>query len=142
MCFNLLVRSLCGALVFLLLVALSGHAQSPDPPTGGGRISGRMLTSTSEPIPDATVLLGLNDTGVAFESSAWWVAMSDHNGLCQFADLPAGPFILIAAKQGYAGWGSIPTAVPAPIVASRPVPGISRGRLRADIRSPPSDVHT
>ncbi len=39
MCFNLLVRSLCGALVRLLLVALTRDAaQGPDLPTGeGGR---------------------------------------------------------------------------------------------------------
>ena len=125
MCFNLLVRSLCGALVLLLLVALTGHAQAPDVPTGDGRISGRILTSMSEPIADATVLLGLNETGAAIESSAWWVATSDQNGLYQFADLPAGRFILIAAKDGYVGWESIPTAAPAPMVASRPIPALA-----------------
>jgi hypothetical protein len=125
MCFNLLVRSLCGALVLLLLVALPGHAQAPDPPTGEGRISGRILTSMSEPIPGATVLLGLNDTGAPFESSAWWVATSDRNGLYEFAGLPAGRFILLAAKNGYAGWESIPTASPLPLVASGPFPALA-----------------
>ena len=132
-----LVRSLCGSLVLLLLMAFPGHAQAPDVPTGEGRISGRILTSMSEPIADATVLLGLNDTGVAFESRARWVATSDHNGLYQFAGLPAGRFILVASKNGYVGWGSIPRAVAAPVVASRPVPALafvmSAPRLTLDL---------
>lgn len=97
MCSNLLVPSFCGALVLLLLVALTGHAQAPNVPTGEGRLSGRILTSTSEPIADATVLLRLNDTDVGFD--ARWVATSDQNGLYQFAGLPAGRFILVAAKN-------------------------------------------
>lgn len=119
------MRSLCGVLVLLLLVALTGHGQAPSVPTGEGRMSGRILTSMSEPIADATVLLGLNDTGVPFESRAWWVATSDQNGLYQFAGLPAGRFILVAAKNGYVGWESIPTAAPAPMVASRRVPALA-----------------
>jgi hypothetical protein len=119
------VRSLCGAPVLLLLVALTGHAQAPDVPTGEGRISGRILTSTSEPIAGATVLLGLNDTGDAIDLRAWWAAASDRNGVYQFADLPAGRFMLIAAKDGYAGWASIPTAAPAPIVVVRPIPALA-----------------
>jgi hypothetical protein len=119
------VRSLCGALVLLLLVALTGHAQAPDVPTGQGRISGRILTSMSEPIAEATVLLGLNDTGDAIESRAWWAAASDRNGVYQFADLPAGRFIVIAAKDGYVGWKSTPTAVPAPAAALRSVPALA-----------------
>ena len=125
MCFNPLVRSLCGALVFLVFVALPGHAQAPNAPIGDGRISGRILTSMSEPIPDATVLLGLNNTGAPFESSAWWVATSDQNGLYQFAGLPAGRFVLVAAKKGYAGWESTPTASPLPMVASGPFPALA-----------------
>ena len=118
------MRPLSGVLVLLPLVALLGHAQAPSVPTGEGRISGRILTSMSQPIADATVLLGLNDTGVPFESSAWWVATSDQQGLYQIADLPGGRFILIAAKTGYAGWASIPTAAPAPI-ALRPFPRLA-----------------
>jgi hypothetical protein len=96
-----------------VLVAIIGHAaQAPNLPTGEGRISGRILTSMSEPIADATVLLGLSDTGVAVESRVWWVATSDQNGLYQFTDLPAGRFVLVAAKSGYVGWESIPTASP------------------------------
>jgi hypothetical protein len=125
MCFNLFVRSLCSALVLPLLVTLTGHAQAPDVPTGEGRISMRILTSMSEPIADATVLLGLNDTGDAIEARAWWAAASDRNGVYQFADLPAGRFIVIAAKDGYVGWKSTPTAVPAPIVALRSVPALA-----------------
>ena len=79
----------------------------------------------SEPIAGATVLLGLNDTGDAIESRAWWAAESDRNGVYQFADLPAGRFIVIAAKDGYVGWKSIPTAAPAPMVALRPVPALA-----------------
>jgi hypothetical protein len=109
---NFLARSLCGALVLALLVAFIGHAQAPNAPTGEGRISGRILTSMSEPIADATVLLGLNDTGVPVQSRAWWAVTSDQNGLYQFTDLPAGRFILVAAKDGYVGWLSIPTASP------------------------------
>src|SRR5687767_8706969 len=104
--------------VFLLLVALTGRVQAPDVPSGDGRISGRILTSMSEPVPDATVLLGLNNTGAPFESSAWWVATSDRNGLYQFADLPAGRFILLAAKNGYVGWQTIPTAAAEVMLAS------------------------
>lgn len=131
------MRRLCGVLVLLLLVALTGHAQAPSVPTGEGRISGRILTSMSAPMADATVLLGLNDTGVPFESRAWWVATSDQNGLYQFADLPAGRFILIAAKNAYVGWESIPTAAPAPMVVSRRVPALvlamSAPRLAIDL---------
>jgi hypothetical protein len=122
---NLPGRSLGGALVLLLLVALTGHAQAPDVPTGDGRISGRILTSTSEPIADATVLLGLNDTGAPFESTAWWVATSDPNGLYAFAGLPAGRFILLAAKNGFVGWQSIPTAAAEAMLASRPFPALA-----------------
>jgi hypothetical protein len=125
MCSNLVVRSFCGALVLLLLVALTGHAQAPNGPTGEGRLTGRILTSMSEPVADATVLLGLDDTGAEFESRAWWVATSDQNGLYRFADLPAGRFILIVAKNGYVGWESIPKAAPAPMVVSRPFPALA-----------------
>jgi len=118
------VRRLCGGLVLLLLVALTGHAQAPSVPTGEGRISGRILSSMSAPIADATVLLALNDTGVPFESRAWWIATSDQNGLYQFADLPSGRFILVAVRSGYVGWESIPTAAPAPMVASQRVPAL------------------
>jgi hypothetical protein len=128
MCSNLLVRSFCGALVLLLLGALTGHAQAPNMPTGEGRLSGRILTSMSEAIADATVLLGLNDTGAEFESRAWWVATSDQNGRYQFAGLPAGRFILIVAKNGYVGWESIPRAAPAPMVVSRPFPALALAR--------------
>jgi Carboxypeptidase regulatory-like domain len=134
---NLLGRSLSGVLVLPLLVTLTGRAQAPSVPAGEGRISGRILTSTSQPIADATVLLGLNETGVAFESSAWFVATSDQNGLYEFGGLPAGPFILIAAKRGYVGWDSIPMAVPAPIGALRRVPALafvmSAPRLAIDL---------
>jgi hypothetical protein len=85
-CFNLLVRRLSGVLVLLPLVALIGHAQAPSVPTGDGHISGRILTSMSQPIADATVLLGLNDTGVPSESTGWWVATSDQQGLYEFSD--------------------------------------------------------
>ncbi len=119
------MRSLCGALVLLLLVALTGHAQAPSVPTGEGRISGRILTSMSEPVAGATVLLALNETGDAIDTRAWWAAASDENGLYQFADLPAGRFILIAAKDGYVGWRSIPTAAPAPLVTVRSIPALA-----------------
>ena len=88
------MRTLCGVFVLLLLVALTGHAQTPSVPTGDGRISGRILGSMSGPLADATVILGLNDTGVPFESRTWWAATSDQDGLYQFADLPAGRLIL------------------------------------------------
>src|SRR5688572_27875022 len=91
----------------------------------------------SELVADATVLLGLNETGVAFESRAWWVATSDRNGLYEFAGRPTGPFVLIAAKAGYVGWDSIPVAVRAPIVALRRVPALafvmSAPRLAIDL---------
>jgi hypothetical protein len=77
----------------------------------------------SEPIADATVLLGLTDTGVAVESRAWWVATSDQNGLYQFTDLPAGRFIVVAAKNGNVGWESIPTA--SPLAAGRSFPALA-----------------
>jgi hypothetical protein len=79
----------------------------------------------SQPIADATVLLGLSETGDPSESSPWWVATSDQQGVYQFADLPGGRFILIAAKSGYAGWESIPTAVAAPLAVSRLVPRLA-----------------
>lgn len=94
-------------------------------PTGDGRISGRILTSTSEPIAGATVLLAQNETGNAIDTQAWWAAESDRNGVYQFADLPAGRFILNAAKDDYVGWRSIPTAAPAPMVAVRPIPALA-----------------
>lgn len=125
MCFNLFVRWLCGALVLPLLAALTSHAQAPDVPTGDGRISGRILTSISEPIAGATVLLALNESGDAIDTSAWWAVESDPNGVYEFADLPAGRFILIAAKDGYVGWKSIPTAAPAPLVALRSIPALA-----------------
>jgi hypothetical protein len=119
------VRRLGGVLVLLPLVALIGQGQAPSVPTGEGHISGRILTSMSQPIAGATVLLGLNDTGVPSESSAWWVATSDPQGLYQFADLPGGRFILIAAKEEYVGWDSIPTGAPAPMAAARPFPRLA-----------------
>ena len=111
--------------VFLLLVALTARVQAPGVPSGEGRISGRILTSASEPIADATVLLGLNDTGAPFESTAWWVATSDQNGLYEFAGLPAARFILLAAKSGYVGWQSIPTAAAEAWLARRPFPALA-----------------
>jgi Carboxypeptidase regulatory-like domain len=123
MCLNLLVRSLCGAFALPVLVAIIGHAQAPNLPTGEGRISGRILTSMSEPIADATVLLGLSASGVVVESRAWWVATSDLNGLYQFTDLPAGRFVVVATKNGYVGWESIPTA--SPLAAARSFPALA-----------------
>ena len=125
LCSNSPVRVHCGALVFMLLAVMTGHGQGPDVPTGDARISGRILTSTSQPIAGATVLLGLNDTDAAWESTAWWNATSDQNGRYQFADLPAGRFILVASRSGYVGWESIPAAAPAPMVVARRVPALA-----------------
>jgi hypothetical protein len=71
------------------------------------------------------VLLGLNETGTPFESTAWWAATSDVSGVYRFDGLPAGPFILIAAKNGYAGWASIPSGAPAPMVLGRSFPALA-----------------
>ena len=106
-------------------MTVPSHAQAPSLPTGASGLSGRILTSTSEPLADATVLLGLNDTGVPSESRAWWVATSDQHGRYQFEGLPAGQFILVAAKNGYVGWESMPTAAPAPMVASGRLPALA-----------------
>ena len=111
--------------LILLLAATSVHAQTPDLPAGEGRISGRILTSTSAPIAGATILLGLNDTNEASDARAWWVVTSDHNGVYEFAGLPSGRFALVAARDGYAGWASVPAAAPAPTVAWRPFPALA-----------------
>lgn len=78
------------ALLVLLLAAASAYAQTPDLLTGAGRISGRILSSTSEPIEDATVLLGLNESGDVLESGHWSIATSDRNGVLSSAAFHPG----------------------------------------------------
>ena len=116
------MRPLCGVLILTALVTLTGWAQAPGVPAGNSRLSGRILTSSSQPIAEATVVLGLFE-GDPLKSEGWWATTSDENGTYEFADLPAGRFTVFAAKDGYVGWSSIPTAA-APPFGLRRIPAV------------------
>jgi hypothetical protein len=53
------VRLLRGVVVLSTLLTVTGFAQAPAAPSGSASISGRILTSSSQPIAGATVVLGL-----------------------------------------------------------------------------------
>jgi hypothetical protein len=94
-------------------------------PTGDGSISGRIVTTSSEPVRDATVALGLAVDNDPLKWQAWWAGTTDADGIYQFHGLPPGRFTVIAVKERFAGWKSMPTAAPAPIAAGRQAPAIA-----------------
>jgi hypothetical protein len=119
------VRPLCGVLVFFVCLTLTGQAQDRTVPVGNGSISGRIVTSASQPIRDATVALGLADDTEPLRWQAWWAGATDADGVYQFHNLPAGRFTVITVKDGFAGWKSVPTAASAPMAAGRQIPAIA-----------------
>ena len=118
------MRTWHSALAVFALLTLTGDAQAPDEPAGTGQISGRVLTSAAQPVADSIVALGLAGDDRAYQWRAWWAATTDAQGFYQFDQLPAGRFTVIAARDGFAGWASIPTAVAAPLAAARNVPAL------------------
>jgi len=119
------MRLLCRVLVFSTVLSLTGQAQGQSAPAGTGSISGRIVTSASEPVRDATVALGLALDSDPSTWQAWWSATTDADGVYRFNNLPAGRFTVIAVKDGFAGWKSVPTAAPAPMAAGRQVPAVA-----------------
>ena len=119
------MRPLCRVFVFVALLTLTGRAQAPDQPAGDGRVSGRVLTSASKPVSDAIVAVALTGDEGPFAWQVWWAGRTDADGFYQFDALPPGRFTVVAVKDGFAGWKSIPTAAPAPIVAGGRVPALA-----------------
>jgi hypothetical protein len=139
------VRLLRGVVVLSTLLTVTGFAQAPAAPSGSASISGRILTSSSQPIAGATVVLGLFADD-PLKSEGWWATTTDENGTYQFVDLPAGGFTLIAANDGYVGWQSIPTSAPPPFGLRRvPAVVLANGVPRATVdlfpRGRASDVN-
>ena len=119
------VRLLCRVLACSIVLTLTDQALGQNVPAGNGSISGRIVTSASDPVQNATVALGFVLDSDPSAWQAWWAATTDADGIYQFDRLPAGRFTVIAVKDGFAGWKSIPAAAPAPIAAGRQVPPVA-----------------
>lgn len=67
------------------------------PPTGGGSISGRVVTTDERPTPIRAVIVTLRGDG--FRSG--WTFVTDATGTFTFTDLPPGRFVLAASRPGF-----------------------------------------
>jgi len=95
--------------VLLVLVLSSGPAgQGLEPtgrvllatrPSGAGRASGRVISSSSVALPDARITLRLFIDDV--RAAAEWTTRTRADGTFEFDRLPAGRYVLVAEKSGY-----------------------------------------
>jgi hypothetical protein len=104
--------------ILCLLVASAASAQTPPlpppppspspssapardtpflPPTGGGAISGKVMTTDERPLPIRNAVVTLRGDG--FRSG--WTFVTDQTGVFTFGALPPGRFTLAASRPGF-----------------------------------------
>src|SRR5258708_26628062 len=107
--------------VFLLLFALASYAQSPL-----GTVTGVAADATSAPVPNASVSLLNEDTGITVETT------SNAAGIYSFPNLRPGKYKLIATAKGFRPFE---TSI-FPVVAFQTV----RQEVRLEVASSSSEV--
>lgn len=86
------------ALLAVCLLTVDVVSQGPPVSIGNGRISGRVLSSSSEAIVGATVMLTLSPRGGT--AAASWTTTTGADGAYEFEALPEGHYALGARKPG------------------------------------------